>query len=184
VTAVESAGPQPCPIAGALLVTPPVHGDERGSIVETFRQQWLPAGAPMMVQSNRAERRAGAVVGLHFHCNQADYWHVVSGTARVVLHDMRVDSPTCAMTWSCDLVGTRPQGLYVPPGVAHGFASLTDVTLTYLVDQIYTPDDEHAVAWNDPVIDADWGVVDPVLSTRDRVAPQRSSLNLASFAWR
>jgi dTDP-4-dehydrorhamnose 3,5-epimerase len=174
----------PCSIVDALLVTPTVHGDDRGLLVETFRQEWLGANAPFMVQSNRAQRRCGAVVGLHFHCHQADYWHVVIGTARVVLHDLRVTSPSFGVTWVHDLVGHVPQGIYVPPGVAHGFSALTDVTLTYLVDQVYTPDDEHAVAWNDPEIGADWGVADPVLSERDRVAPLRSSLDLAAIEWR
>jgi dTDP-4-dehydrorhamnose 3,5-epimerase len=175
---------EPCPIAGAVLVTPVVHGDERGYMVESFRQEWLPAGSPMMVQSNRASRRAGAVVGLHFHRHQADYWHVVSGVARVVLHDVRVDSPTNGVTWSHDLDGDVPQGIYVPPGVAHGFSSLTDVTLTYLVDQVYTPSDEQAVAWNDPDIGADWGVTHPVLSKRDELAPQRSAIDWAAITWR
>jgi dTDP-4-dehydrorhamnose 3,5-epimerase len=173
-----------CPVVGALLITPVVHGDERGSIVETFRQEWLPADAPMMVQANRAERRGGAVVGLHYHRNQADYWHLVSGVARVVLHDLRVTSPSFAMTWTHDLRGDVPQGIYVPPGVAHGFSTLTDVVLTYLVDQVYTPDDEQAVAWNDPEIAADWGVTDPILSERDCVAPQRRAIDLSSIVWR
>jgi dTDP-4-dehydrorhamnose 3,5-epimerase len=161
------------PIADALLMTPPVFGDERGSFVETFRQEWLAIGAPLMVQANRAERRAGAVVGLHFHLHQADYWHVVVGTARVVLHDLRIGSSTEGVTWTVDLSGTTPQGVYVPPGVAHGFAALTDVTLTYLVDGTYDPADELAVAWDDVEIGADWGVDRPVLSARDAEALPR-----------
>ena len=58
--------------------------------------------------------------------------------------------------------------MFIPPGVAHGFAALTDLTLTYLVDNYYNPEDELGVAWDDPEIGADWGVADPVLSDRDR----------------
>jgi hypothetical protein len=58
-------------------------------------------------------------------------------------------------------------------GVAHGFAALTDMTITYLVDGYYSPADELGVAWNDPAIGADWGVTDPVLSARDQTNPKR-----------
>ena len=61
--------------------------------------------------------------------------------------------------------------------MAHGFASLTDLTLWYLVDSYYNPDDELGVAWDDPAIAADWGVADPVVSLRDQSNPQRSQID-------
>jgi hypothetical protein len=91
-------------IHGVVLVDPVVHGDQRGLFVETWRQEWLP-DVPPMVQSNRADRTAGAVVGLHYHRHQADYWYVVAGSARVVLHDLRVGSPTLGATLELDLGG-------------------------------------------------------------------------------
>ncbi len=60
--------------------------------------------------------------------------------------------------------------------MAHGFASLTDLTLWYLVDGYYNPEDELGVAWDDPAIAGDWGVTDPVLSARDQANPLRSEL--------
>jgi dTDP-4-dehydrorhamnose 3,5-epimerase len=66
--------------------------------------------------------------------------------------------------------------VFIPPGVAHGFAALTDMTITYLVDNYYNPEDELGVAWDDPAIDADWGVTDPVLSDRDKANPGRANL--------
>ena len=80
------------------------------------------------------------------------------GTARVVLHDLRVGSPTEGATMSLDLEGTEDRGLFIPPGVAHGFASLTDVLLWYLVDNYYNPADELGVAWDDPEIAEPTGV--------------------------
>ena len=74
-------------IAGVVIVEPDVHGDDRGLFVETYRREWLPGRE--MVQANRADRRAGAVVGLHYHLHQADYWYVPRGRARVVLHVLR-----------------------------------------------------------------------------------------------
>jgi dTDP-4-dehydrorhamnose 3,5-epimerase len=164
-------------IDGVVVRDLEVHADERGRFIETFRREWVP-NAREMIQANRADRQAGSVVGLHFHRHQADWWYVVLGTARVVLHDLRVGSPTERETSCFDLAGNEPRGVYIPPGVAHGFAALTDVTLTYLVDGYYDPADELGVAWDDPDIAADWGVIDPVLSPRDRELPGRSALDL------
>jgi dTDP-4-dehydrorhamnose 3,5-epimerase len=167
-------------IAGVYLVDPDVHGDERGFFVETYRRQWFPQGREM-VQGNRGDRKAGAIVGLHYHLHQADYWYVPEGRARVVLHDLRTGSPTDGGTLSIDLGrapdGSHPhRGIFIPPGVAHGFASITDMTITYLVDGYYNPADELGVAWDDPAVAGDWGVLDPILSKRDQANPRRSEI--------
>jgi dTDP-4-dehydrorhamnose 3,5-epimerase len=134
-----------------------------------------------MVQSNRSNKQAGAVVGLHYHLHQADYWYVLDGTARIVLHDLRVGSPTEGATLILDVGRTTEgdhdhRGVFIPPGVAHGFAALTDMTITYLVDSYYNPNDELGVAWDDPDIAADWGVTAPVLSARDQKNPRRAAI--------
>ncbi len=168
-------------IRGVHIVTPDVHGDERGCFVETYRRQWFPGGREM-VQGNRADRQAGCIVGLHYHLHQADYWYVPFGRARVVLHDLREGGPTDGATQVIDL-GARDdgshdhRGVYIPPGVAHGFASLTDMTITYLVDSYYNAADELGLAWDDPAVEADWGVTDPILSQRDQANPGRDALD-------
>lgn len=168
-------------IDGVLVVTPDVHGDERGCFVETYRRQWFPSGREM-IQGNRADRRAGSIVGLHYHLHQSDFWYVPMGRARVVLHDLRTGSRTDGATLTIDL-GADPdggphdhRGVYIPPGVAHGFSALTDMTITYLVDGYYNPADELGVAWDDPEIGADWGVTGPVVSGRDQSNPKRAAL--------
>jgi len=167
-------------IHGAYRVSPVVHEDQRGRFLETYREEWFP-GLPTMVQANRGDRIAGTVVGLHHHLYQADYWYVPFGTARVVLYDIRDGSPTEGCSWTTDL-GAQPDGshchdgIYIPPGVGHGFAALTDTTMTYLVDGYYDPADELGVAWDDPGLDVDWGVSNPVLSSRDRANPRRADL--------
>jgi dTDP-4-dehydrorhamnose 3,5-epimerase len=167
-------------IAGVFVIDPVQHGDERGVFVESYRREWVP-GADEMIQGNRADRTQGCLVGLHFHRHQADYWYVTAGRARVVLHDLRVGSPTEGATLSLDL-GARADGtidhraLYIPAGVAHGFAALTDVTVTYLVDRYYDPADELGIAWDDPAVKAEWGVGDPILSARDRANPKRAEV--------
>lgn len=162
-------------IDGVVVVTPAVHGDARGRFLETYRRSWFRHGREM-VQGNRGDRQAGSLVGLHYHVHQADYWYVPQGLARVVLHDLRVGSPTDGATLTLDMGDDHELGVFIPPGVAHGFAALTDMTITYLVDQYYNPADELGVAWDDPAVDADWGLTDPVLSDRDRKNPARADL--------
>lgn len=152
-----------------------VHGDERGRFVESYRRSWFPLGREM-IQGNRSDKDEGAVVGLHYHLHQADYWYLTRGRARVVLHDLRIGSPTEGSTLHLDLDDEHEVGVFIPPGVAHGFASLSELTLTYLVDGYYNPADELGVAWDDPDVDADWGVVAPVLSARDQANPLRRDI--------
>ncbi|MFM7064909.1 MAG: dTDP-4-dehydrorhamnose 3,5-epimerase family protein [Actinomycetes bacterium] len=167
-------------IEGVLVVEPTVFADERGLFVESYRREWVPDGREM-VQSNRGDRAAGCLVGLHYHLHQADYWYVASGHARVVLHDLRRGGPTDGATMALDL-GEVDGGahnhlaLYIPPGVAHGFAALTDVTITYLVDGYYDPSDELGLWWADTAVGADWGVTEPLLSLRDQANPRRDQI--------
>ena len=162
-------------IAGVFTVDPEGHGDERGKFYETYRRSWFPLGREM-VQGNRSDKAAGAVVGLHYHLHQADYWLCPRGVARVVLHDLREGSPTDGVTQMLEIGERDCRGVFIPPGVAHGFGALTDLTITYLVDSYYNPEDELGVAWDDPEIGADWGVTDPVLSERDKRNPQRADI--------
>jgi len=167
-------------IVGVYIAEPDMHADARGVFVETYRREWFPQGREM-VQGNRADRQAGSIVGLHYHLHQADCWYVPVGRARVVLHDLREGSPTDGATLALDL-GARDDGthdhraVFIPPGVAHGFAALTAMTIMYLVDNYYNPADELGVAWDDPAVKADWGVEDPVLSARDQKNPRRDDL--------
>ena len=168
-------------ISGIQIVEPSMFKDDRGYFIETYRRQWFPLGREM-VQGNRGDRQKGCIVGLHYHLHQSDYWYVPYGSCRVVLHDLRTGSPTDGATQVVDL-GARAdgthdhRGIFIPPGVAHGFASLTDMTITYLVDSYYNPTDENGLAWNDPGVEADWGIVDPILSKRDQENPQRGLID-------
>jgi dTDP-4-dehydrorhamnose 3,5-epimerase len=165
-------------IAGVVVVTPELHGDARGRFVETYRRSWFPGGREM-VQGNRSDKQRGALVGLHYHLHQADYWYVAAGRALVVLHDLRAGSPTDGNTLALEIGDHDHRGVFIPPGVAHGFAALTDLTITYLVDQYYNPDDELGVAWDDPAIAASWPAWpagEPILSARDRRNPRRDAL--------
>jgi dTDP-4-dehydrorhamnose 3,5-epimerase len=163
-------------IYGVWTVHPDVHADQRGRFSETYRRSWFPQSREM-VQGNRSDKIAGSVVGLHYHLHQSDYWLCPKGTARVVLHDLRRGSPTEGATQAIEISEHNGWGVFIPPGVAHGFASLTDLTVTYLVDAYYNPNDELGVAWDDPEIAAEWGVHDPILSSRDQANPRRAEID-------
>ncbi len=162
-------------IADVMLVEPQSFGDDRGRFLESYRRSWFPLGREM-VQASRSDKTAGSLVGLHYHLHQADYWYVLAGRAQVVLHDLRIGSKTEGHTLEIEAGEENEIGIFIPPGVAHGFAAITDMTLTYLVDSYYNPSDELGVAWNDPEVAAHWKVASPVYSQRDADNPFRRDI--------
>ncbi|HVL89060.1 MAG TPA: dTDP-4-dehydrorhamnose 3,5-epimerase [Actinomycetota bacterium] len=155
-------------ISGVYLVRLKEFGDERGRFIETWRRAWVP-GAREMVQTNRSDSRAGTLRGMHYHLFQADYWNLVSGRAIAGLYDFRASSPTSGQSATIELADDV--GVYIPPGVAHGFYAVTDATMTYFVDQVYDGSDELGFRWDDPALQIDWPDGERILSERDQIAP-------------
>jgi dTDP-4-dehydrorhamnose 3,5-epimerase len=114
--------------------------------------------------------------GLHYHLHQVDYWFPVSGRIRAGLFDLRRGSPTEGAREILVLDGEKPSGVFIPVGVAHGYVTLTESVLAYIVDEYFDGSDELGVAWDDPEIGMPWGTKDPVLSGRDRNNPFWGSL--------
>ncbi len=158
-------------LATVLLRPLQIHADARGSFTETYRREWLPADAREMVQANVSRSRAGVLRGPHLHRRQADYWVVIEGRAFVGLLDLRSGSSTERERQQLTLDADEPQGLYIPPGVAHGFYAETDVVLHYLVDAYHDGSDELGIAWDDPDLGIAWPTTQPLLSERDRTNP-------------
>lgn len=146
-------------------------GDARGRFMETFRKEWFPERDWEIIQTNRSDSIAGVLRGLHYHFKQVDYWYVPKGRVRVGLADLRQGSPTQGASEVVEIGDDNQMGIFVPTGVAHGFYALTNVTLTYLVDNYYDGADEMGVAWNDPTLAVPWGVTAPLLSARDETNP-------------
>ncbi len=163
-------------IAGVKFVRLSAFGDERGRFLETFRKSWFPERSWEIVQTNRSDSKAGVLRGLHYHFHQVDYWYVANGRIRVGLADLRATSPTYKACEVIEIGEDQQIGVFIPTGVAHGFLALTDATLTYMVDNYYSGADEFGVAWDDPEIDADWGVTEPILSARDQANPARKAI--------
>ena len=150
-------------IEGVLHLPVEDHGDPRGSFREIFREQHLPVS---FVQANHSRSKAGVLRGLHYHRRQSDLWYVVSGELLLGCADLRTRAERPAI-WSVALSSEKPSAVLIPPGVAHGFAALTDVDLVYWVTHGYDASDEYGVAWDDPTIDLDWRIDKPILSERD-----------------
>ena len=155
-------------IPGVKLSDLLVHEDLRGAFVELFRADQFD---DQFVQANRSRSAKGVLRGLHFHRFQADLWHVVAGEIVAVLVDLRVESDPPNMA-SVRLRGSAPQSLYIPAGVAHGFRALVGSELIYWVTNQYDASDELGIAWDDPLIAADWGPGEPILSERDANNPR------------
>ena len=159
-------------IHGVRTVSFEPHRDERGEFIETFRRSWFPERAWDDVQSNRSISAENVLRGLHYHLRQADYWIPLSGRIQVGLVDLRKGSPTNGNTELFEVGEDRPRGVFVPPGVGHGFLTLSPSVLFYMVDRYYDPEDELGVAWNDPDVGLEWGTSSPLLSPRDRSNPR------------
>jgi dTDP-4-dehydrorhamnose 3,5-epimerase len=158
-------------IPGVVLTDLVTLADDRGGFTELFRRSALPH-VPAAAQVNLSISRAGVLRGMHYHRVQSDYWCVMSGEAYIGLYDLRQRSisPEAAAVVSLD--STRGlKGLFIPPGVAHGFLAVSDVSLLYVVDAEYTGQDEFGFAWDDPDMAIDWPVSSPVVSKRDSSNP-------------
>ena len=165
---VETAIPE------VLLIEPDVFGDQRGFFLETWnRERYLAAGFPdvSFVQDNHSRSCKGVLRGLHFQLNhpQGKLVQVVTGAVFDVAVDIRVGSPTFGKWVGYELTEENHRQLWVPPGFAHGFCVLSDmVDFTYKCTDLYRPDDEGGVAWNDPEIGIDWPLEALNLSGKDQ----------------
>jgi dTDP-4-dehydrorhamnose 3,5-epimerase len=158
-------------IQGVTFVEPKAISDERGSFAEIFRREWID-GAGEMQQVNRSVSKANVLRGMHYHLFQADYWYVTSGHAFVALYDFRGSSRTAEKSETFDVKDGDNVGIYIPPGVAHGFYAVSDMTLLYMVDQVFDGTDEHSLFWDDPALEITWPVEgEPLLSERDKGSP-------------
>lgn len=166
-------------IPGVRVVQLKPHVDARGRFIESYRQEWFP-GRPAMVQGNRSDSEPHVLRGLHYHLKQADYWYVPAGRVFVALADLRRGSPTRGRVATLELGDGRDLGVYIPPGVAHGYYAIERSTMTYQVDRYYDPDDELGVAWDDPALAIPWPLImdgPPLLSPRDQKNPPQSGLD-------
>ena len=166
-------------IAGAWLVQPKVHADDRGAFLEWFRADHLAAavGTPFSVaQANHSISGRGVVRGVHFADvppGQAKYVYCPSGAVLDVVVDLRVGSPTFGRHEAVRLDEENRRAVFIAEGLGHAFCALTDDTaVTYLVSSVFDPAVEHGVSPLDPELALPWPADVPLrLSPKDEAAP-------------
>ena len=148
-------------IEGLCVITPAVHGDNRGYFMETYSQRDMEeAGLNIpFVQDNQSMSTKGVLRGLHFQKNfpQTKLVRAIKGSVFDVAVDLRANSTTYGKWYGVLLTEENKKQFLIPKGFAHGFLVLTDTAeFCYKCDDFYHANDEGGLAWNDPEIGIEW----------------------------
>lgn len=165
-------------IEGLVIIEPRVFGDSRGYFFESYNARDFAQVADItFVQDNESRSCYGVVRGLHFQkppYAQSKLVRVVEGRVLDVAVDIRRNSPTYGQHVSIELTADNHRQLFLPQGMAHGFAVLSETAVfQYKCDNLYHPESEGAIAWNDPTLAIDWHLpaADVILSDKDKNHP-------------
>ena len=175
-------------LEGVVIIRPKIFGDARGYFFESFNQkgftekvlgiEYNPEDRTLFVQDNESKSSYGVVRGLHFQkppYAQAKLIRVIKGKVLDVAVDIRKGSPTYGKHVAVELSGENHEQLYIPRGFAHGFSVLSEeAILQYKCDNLYAPQAEGAIIWNDPDLAIDWKLdaEDVLLSEKDKMHQQ------------
>lgn len=169
-------------IPGVILINPRVFEDERGFFMETYKKSdFEKAGIRgEFIQDNHSKSKYGVLRGLHFQREpyaQAKIVRCIRGVIYDVAVDLRRNSPTFGKWVGVILSEHNKYQLYIPRGFAHGFLVLSDeAEVVYKVDNIYAPDYEGGLIWNDPDVNIQWPADNPIVSPKDQRWPTLKEL--------
>jgi dTDP-4-dehydrorhamnose 3,5-epimerase len=166
----------PTAIADVLIVEPRVFGDARGFFFESFNQQAFKNATGLnldFVQDNHSRSAKGVLRGLHYQIEQPQgkLVRVVRGAVFDVAVDLRKASATFGQWVGAELSEENKRQMWVPPGFAHGFLTLSDAAdFLYKTTDYYAPQFERCVAWNDPTLAIAWPLAGqhPQISAKDQ----------------
>ena len=161
---------------GVKIITPTVFEDERGYFFESykapiFKNNDLPIN---FVQDNEVKSTKGVLRGLHYQFNrpQGKLVRVISGSILDVAVDIRKGSPTFGQSEIVHLTAENNKMLYIPEGFAHGYlVTSPESIVVYKCTDIYDPNDQYGIIWNDETIGVDWMYDSPILSEKDLMLP-------------
>ena len=163
-------------IKGVWVIEPKVFNDARGYFFEAWKKEEFEShiGSVHFVQDNESKSSRGVLRGLHYQkgeFSQAKLVRVISGTVIDVAVDIRRSSPTFGRYVAVELSAENKRQLFIPRGMAHGFLVLSDeAVFTYKVDNVYAPQAEASIRFDDPTIGIEWPI-DPaemLLSPKDQ----------------
>jgi dTDP-4-dehydrorhamnose 3,5-epimerase len=162
-------------LPGVLLLSPKIHGDDRGAFWETFNSRVMAeAGLPTeWVQDNFSVSKKNVLRGIHYQITQPQgkLVRVTHGAVLDVAVDLRRNSPAFAKHLAVELSAETGEMLWIPPGFGHGFLALTDeVGFAYKVTDYYSPAAERTIVWNDAELEIPWpiAIADAIVSEKDR----------------
>lgn len=162
----------------AVIIEPKVFGDHRGFFMESYNKKLFNQhGIDMdFIQDNHSlSQQPGTLRGMHYQLApkaQTKLIRVTRGAIYDVIIDIRKNSPTYGEWQGFILTADNKRQLLVPKGFAHGFCTLVENTeVQYKVDELYSPEHDRGIAWNDPHLNIDWPVHNPVLSNKDTMHP-------------
>ena len=164
------------PIENLLIIQPNVFKDTRGYFFESYNKDLFHQHGinTVFVQDNESLSQKGVLRGLHFQnppFAQAKLVRVIQGAVMDVAVDIRKDSATYGQHFSVQLSAENKTMFYIPEGFAHGFLVLEDHTIfSYKCSRTYNKASESGILWSDPDLAINWGIKNPVLSEKDRVA--------------
>ncbi len=166
-----------------MIIEQPSYEDERGYFLETFhapKYQDVLGADTIFVQDNLSYSKRNVLRGLHAqrHHPQGKLVRVTQGSVFDVAVDIDPNSKHYAQWVGVELSATNHTQLWIPPGYAHGFAVLSDEAIfEYKCTDVYHPNDEIGVIWNDEQIGIDWPISDPTISASDAQLPSLKNLN-------
>jgi dTDP-4-dehydrorhamnose 3,5-epimerase len=145
------------------------HVDSRGRLIEIYREGWN--SVCHIVQFNAVASEANVLRGVHVHVRHVDHLVLVGGRMTLGLHDLRPWSPTAGASARMEIVAAIPRAVVIPPGVAHGFYFSEPSMHVYGVSSYWDPNDEIACRWDAAELGLAWPTSAPILSERDKEAP-------------
>lgn len=168
-------------LPGVVLIEPAVFRDARGFFLESFHAAKFAAGGieAVFVQDNHSLSSRGTLRGLHAQRRfpQGKLVRCTEGSVFDVAVDVRRGSPTFGRWASFELSADNFRELWIPAGFLHGFCVLSErAQLQYKCTELYHPEDEFGVVWNDPDVGIRWPVAEPLLSDRDRALPRLAEI--------
>ncbi len=164
------------------IIIPQIHNDNRGYFFESYNaNDFKKLGLPTkFLQDNQAFSKKDTLRGLHYQLKypQGKLVRVIKGEIFDIAVDIRQGSPTFGKYEGVRLSDKNNKIMYIPEGFAHGYAVLSESAIfQYKCTELYHPEDEYGLLWNDKVLNIEWPVKKPILSQKDENLPTMQSID-------